>query len=561
VSFTVSDQETPAANLVVSAVLSSNPLLIPLQNVQFGGSGGNRLLIVIPAQDLSGQSTVTIRVTDADSPTAHFTDRTFKVTVERNNIAPTITSIANVTIDQNTSTGPLAFTVADAETAAGLLEVTATSSNQGVVPDQNILLPFTSSTRGDRTVIVTPAANTEGIAVITVTVKDSGSPPGTPSNAKTALTAFTVTVRGGVVNTPPTILPKPIAGVITQKNQPTPVIPFTVDDAETAKGFLVVTAQSSNPALIPVGNIFFGGSAGNRTVFITPALDQTGTATITITVTDAGGLTDSTTLQVTVVEPSPAAPVVDFNGDTKPDLLFQDAGAFIAFWSMDDENLATAGLFSPNNSGSPDWRIVSSGNFNGDTKPDILFQHTNGDLAVWYMNGVALTSPTLLNPANPGPGWKAIATADFNGDGKSDILLQKNDGTLGVWYMDGVNLTSPTLTSPATAGADWSAVAVADLNSDGNPDIVFEDNLGTLAAWYMNGVDLSSGTLLNPPGGDPTWRVVASTDLDGDNNADLIFQNTTDHRVAAWFLDGVDLIRATLLNPASPGGTWQIVGP
>jgi hypothetical protein len=559
IQFTVSDQETAAASLTLSVAPgllgTSNPILIPPQNVQFGGSGGNRLMIIVPALDQSGQSTITIRVTDSDTPTVHFTDRAFKVTVERINAAPTIETIANQTINQGSSAGPLGFRVTDAETAAGLLPVTATSSNQGLVPDANIQL---GGTKNDRTIIVTPLPNLIGVTTITMTVTDSGSPPGTPSNVKTASSSFTLTV-GGTANTPPTI--SDIAGVITEKNEPTPVIPFKVDDAETAKGFLVVSAQSSNPTLIPVGNIFFGGSAGDRTVFITPGFDQVGTATITLTVADGGGLTDSTSFQVTVTQPPPPATALDFTGDGKPDILFQDASAFIAFWSMDRENLLTAGLFSPNNSGNPNWRIVSSGNFNGDTKPDILFQHTNGDLAVWYMNGITLTSPTLLNPANPGQGWKAIGTGDFNGDGKSDILLQHTDHTLAVWYMHGTDLTSPTLVSPSNPGPEWAAVAVGDFNSDGNPDIVFEDNLGTLAAWYMGGVDISSGTLLNPPGGDPAWRVVASTDLDGDSHPDLIFQNTTDGRLAAWFMNGVDLIRSTLLNPASPGGTWQVVGP
>jgi len=560
ISFTVSDQETPAANLVVSATTSSNPTLIPLQNIQFGGSGGTRLMIIIPAQDQAGESTVTIRVTDADTPTPHFTTRTFKVNVVRENNAPTISSIADLQIEQNSSTGPLAFQVTDVETASGLLEVTASSSNPALVPDSNIVL---GGSRNDRTVIVTPAPNQSGTARITLTVRDTGSPPGTAGNVKTAATSFNLTVSGGVANTPPTISPKPIAGVITRKNTPTPVIPFTVSDAQTALGFLVVTAESSNTTLIPVGNIFFGGSAGNRTVFITPGLDQTGTATVTLTVADAGSLTDTTTLQVTVTDEEPPPPAVaeDFNRDGQPDILFQDAGAFIAFWSMDDENLSTAGLFSPNNSGNPDWRIVSSGHFNPDTRPDLLFQHSNGDLAAWYMNGVTLTSPTLLNPPNPGAGWSAVGAGDFNGDGKSDILLQHSDRTLAVWYMNGVNLTSPTLLSPSNPGAEWAAVAVRDFNSDGNPDIIFQDNVGTLAAWYMNGVDLNSGTLLNPPNTDPSWRVVSSTDLDGDANSDLIFQNVTDGRLGAWFMNGVDLIRATLLNPATPGGTWQVVGP
>jgi hypothetical protein len=365
----------------------------------------------------------------------------------------------------------------------------------------------------------------------------------------------------GTGNTPPTI--SEVADVITRKNTPTPVVPFVVGDAETALGFLVVTAQSSNPTLIPVGNIFFGGSAGNRTVFITPGVDQVGTATVTLTVTDGGGLTDTTDFLVTVQdsEPPPPTQAADFNRDGNPDILFQDAGAFLAFWSMDNENLATAGLLNPNNSGDPNWRVVSSGNFNPDTRPDLLFQHTNGDLAVWYMDGVSLTSATLLNPSSPGAGWRAVGAGDFNGDGDSDILLQHDDRTLAVWYMDGVNLTSPTLVSPSNPGVEWRAVAVNDFNSDGNPDIVFQDSAGTLAAWYMNGVDLNSATLLNPASSGPDWRVTSSTDLDADGNSDLIFQNVADGRLAAWFMNGVDLIRGTLLNPAHPGGTWQVVGP
>ena len=47
-----------------------------------------------------------------------------------------------------------------------------------------------------------------------------------------------------------------------------------------------MTRGSSNPALVPAANIVFGGSGANRTVTITPAANQSGTATITLTVTD-----------------------------------------------------------------------------------------------------------------------------------------------------------------------------------------------------------------------------------------------------------------------------------
>lgn len=75
----------------------------------------------------------------------------------------------------------------------------------------------------------------------------------------------------------------------TPQNTATGAISFTVGDAETPAGSLVVTAKSSNPALVPVSNVTLGGSGANRTVSVTPATNQPGNATITLTVTDSNG--------------------------------------------------------------------------------------------------------------------------------------------------------------------------------------------------------------------------------------------------------------------------------
>jgi hypothetical protein len=67
-----------------------------------------------------------------------------------------------------------------------------------------------------------------------------------------------------------------------------------------AAGDLALSAASSNLTLVPVANILSGGSGTNRTVIVTPTAGMTGTATITITVTDAGGLSDDTAFELTV---------------------------------------------------------------------------------------------------------------------------------------------------------------------------------------------------------------------------------------------------------------------
>src|SRR5207247_457726 len=75
---------------------------------------------------------------------------------------------------------------------------------------------------------------------------------------------------------------------------------FTVSDLETAAGSLTVTATSSNTSLLPASGITLGGSGANRTISLAPVVGQIGTSTITLTVTDAGGLTATKTFTLTV---------------------------------------------------------------------------------------------------------------------------------------------------------------------------------------------------------------------------------------------------------------------
>jgi hypothetical protein len=82
-------------------------------------------------------------------------------------------------------------------------------------------------------------------------------------------------------------------------NANTGAIAVTIGDVETATTSLTLTRASSNPALIPLSGIVFGGSGANRTVTITPAANQLGSSTITVSVND-GVLTASDTFLVTV---------------------------------------------------------------------------------------------------------------------------------------------------------------------------------------------------------------------------------------------------------------------
>lgn len=118
--------------------------------------------------------------------------------------------------------------------------------------------------------------------------------------ATTGRHSFTIisnTLAFSIQNAAPTI--SDIPDQRTALNMPTDPIPFTVGDAETDPASLILSGRSSNQTLVPDANIVFGGSGTDRTVTITPAADQSGTATITITVSD-GALTASDSFELTV---------------------------------------------------------------------------------------------------------------------------------------------------------------------------------------------------------------------------------------------------------------------
>jgi hypothetical protein len=208
---------------------------------------------------------------------------------EDQNNAPTASDIPNTTINEDTATGVINFTVADVETPAANLTVTATSGNQTLVPNGNITL---GGSGANRTINLTPAANQNGSALITVTVTDANGTIGTET--------FTLTVNP--VNARPPIAD--IANKSIPQNGNTGAIPFTIGDLDNATTSLNLTGGSSDPTLVPITNIVFGGSAANRTVTVTPAAGKTGMATITVTVSD-GALTGVDTFVLTVTNTAP----------------------------------------------------------------------------------------------------------------------------------------------------------------------------------------------------------------------------------------------------------------
>ncbi len=240
-------------------------------------------------------------------------------------VAPLIGDVADQVIPRDTNTGTLYFAIGDTETAFTALTTAASSSNPTLVPNTPANLTL-GGTNAQRSLLVTPAAGQTGTAVVTLTVTDG--------EGLTASSTFTITVT--TPNTPPTL--GGLAGhQITGPGETPAAMSFTVGDSETAVESLVVTATSSNPALVPEASLSLGGSGASRTVQVSPVAGQRGTSVIKLRVTDALGASAQGEFVFSVFDPS--SPNNSFKQPRGIYLLDSAAGTQVGGVSMRDANL------------------------------------------------------------------------------------------------------------------------------------------------------------------------------------------------------------------------------
>jgi hypothetical protein len=267
-------------NVLFLTPTSTNPDVIPQSGIRLTGTGVNRTFTITPNQNRFGEVPINLAVRNQNSVTTLVLFRVFVVAPPVLGIVPALSTRINTAV-QGT------LPVSDANPASVTFSVS--SSNPDLVPNSNVSVSAGSTSR---TVTVTPAPNRTGTVTITLTA--------TNSSGLTAVTSFPVTVFQP--QTPPSI--GAIGAVATQRNVPVSSM-FTVSDADVNS--LRFSFTSSNPTVFPAGNIIVSGSGTTRIITLTPAPNATGSALITMTVTNSAGLSTTTSFTATAVPP-PAPP-------------------------------------------------------------------------------------------------------------------------------------------------------------------------------------------------------------------------------------------------------------
>ncbi len=448
------DDTTPVADLVVTAT-SSDDTVVPAAGIVLGGAGANRTITLTNLPGTPGVSTVTIRVADAQGLV---TARAFTVTVTGisppvpPNAPPTIgtslvtAKLADQTVGLVPTVGPLVFFPGDDTTPAADLVVTATSSDDTVVPAAGIVL---GGAGANRTITLTNLPGTPGVSTVTIRVADA--------QGLVTARAFTVTVTNAV----PVISGRlPDVNLIdAAKSGP---IPFTVGDDNTPAAGIVVTVSSSNPAVVPASSLVLGGTGAGRTISVGGHPVTEGASTITLTARDAFGATATRTFAVTVRHRTRLfAVAADAGGSPEVRVFGVDGKARFSFLAF--EANFTGGV------------RVAAADVNGDLTDDIVVAAgAGGAPRIRVLSGT--TGEELANYFAYAPDFRGgafVTTADLTGTGTPSVVTGAGPGGgphVKAFALAGTPLQSFFAFDPAFTGG--VTVAAGDLDGDGIDEIV-----------------------------------------------------------------------------------------
>ena len=226
----------------------------------------------------------------------------------------------------------------------------------------------------------------------------------------------------------------------------------------------------------------------------------------------------------------------DFNGDGLSDVLWRNDSGQVTDW------IATPNGSFYGNSGNflsqldPSWKVIGTGDFNGDGRVDLLWRSDSGLITNWLATnngGFYGNSDNFL--AQLDPSWKVVGTGDFNGDGLSDLLWRSDSGLMTDWiatpngsfYGNSGNFLTQLDTS-------WKVAGTGDFNGDGIDDVLLRNSDGTVTDWLGQqggGFVENKGNFETQVGN--TWHIAGTGDFNGDGITDMLWMSD-DGFVTDW---------------------------
>ena len=104
------------------------------------------------------------------------------------------------------------------------------------------------------------------------------------------------------------------------------------------------------------------------------------------------------------------------------------------------------------------WRIVRTGDFDGDGRTDVFWRNGLTGANVVWRSANPTTQQAVAAVADPD--WQPVAAGDFNGDGKTDVFWRKWDTGANVIWLSANAATSYSLVGGSNLKKVWLRLSI-----------------------------------------------------------------------------------------------------
>jgi len=326
---------------------------------------------------------------------------------------------------------------------------------------------------------------------------------------------------------------------------------FTFAVGDGANAATSITAASNNQALLPDAGLVVSGSGRVRTLQLTPAPNQSGSAQITLSVTYAGGSVSTDTFQLAVT------PVNDAPSFTKgaDQTVAEDAGPqTVAGWATDitpgpNESAqavsfqvtgnTNASLFSTAPAVSPSGTLTytSAPNANGSATITLIAKDDGGTANGGQDTSAAQTFTITVTPVNDPPVAQNLSIGTSE-DSSTSIFFSATD-------VEGNSITFTVVTNPShgtLSGSGSFRTYTPALNYNGPDSFTYKATDSAGADSQPATVTINVTAVNDPPVN--TFPVATQTT---DQNTPLVFSAANSNAISVADVDaGTDPLRVTL---------------
>ena len=280
IKLSMNDCETPVNQLMVQWNITQTNGLAK-EDIQINYDSLNQSFTILPQSNVNGQATICFTIQDSEQLTS---STCFIVEIQPVNDLPTLSSIQDISIDEDRSISPITINISDVETEADKLNIQWNVLNCSVINTISI-----QGTGKERTLNISIFENTWGSCAINLTVTDN--------DGGRVSTEFMLNVSS--VNDPPVI--ETIHDIMVDEDQSIPPVKLNVFDVETDVENLRIVMKCHSELLPYSFTTQYNENLNIHELIFTITPDAFGASYIDIQVIDPQGLTDSTRFNIDVL--------------------------------------------------------------------------------------------------------------------------------------------------------------------------------------------------------------------------------------------------------------------